>query len=151
MPLIIKSNNSSITINAGNNDTIKRIKEKIQEKEDIPPELQRLIFSNTILEDNKTLNDYNIKGEETIELKTLIQIFVKTLTGESIVINIHPDDTVLDLKKLIEKKKPDIKTKMQRIIYEGKQLADDNKNLKEYNIQKEATLHLVLRLEGGVF
>ena len=76
------------------------------------------------------------------------QLFVKTLTGRTITLNLEDCSATIDEIKLLVQDKANVPVKEQRLVFAGKQL-EDGRTLADYNVHKESTFHLVARLHGG--
>lgn len=140
---IIKGKNVSLDVEAS--DSILNIKEKIQEKEGIPPSEQKIFFNGILLEDHKALSYYYVKKDSTLHLITLSLdlsniIFVKTVDGRTFTFMVEPSDTIKSVKEKIEEK--GIPQNVQKLFYHGKQLENNYTTIANNYIQNLSTLHL---------
>ncbi|KAJ0793673.1 putative Ubiquitin-like domain-containing protein [Helianthus annuus] len=136
-------------------DTVRSVKAKIQDKVHIRHHKQELIFNEIILCDNHTLASYNINNESTLTVMRVspgfMPIFIKTLAGKTITLEVESSDTILNVKTKIQNREgipPDQQRLVLSIGNTGKHLDQDSLTLADYDVHKESIIHLVLRLRG---
>lgn len=108
-----------------------------------------LLYKNKYISLSDLLVSFEIKNGDIIELidRKTFPIHIKTLTGKTVDINVAPFDNIEYIKSLYQDKEG-VPPDQQRLIYNGVMLKD-NKTIFDYKIEKESTLHLVLKLRGG--
>jgi ubiquitin C len=142
---------------------VRQLKKVIYHKTGIPILEQKLVYEGRELDDLCILRDYKIFDKRVIQLCSEIntndsnykyksycfgQIFVKDLIGRTLAFEVEFDQSIRKLKKKIQKE-TGIELENQRLIFAGFQL-EDNRSLRSYHIERESTLHLCLRLRGGM-
>ena len=163
-------NDRAITISSPGEKTIAALRARCAQAFGVPVESQALLAGNIRVDDKYTAQTgllrlkamlawYKIDELRLCDLRkealpavvkpwASMQMFVKTLTGKIVTLVVEPSYSIEGVKRLIQEKEgtpPD----QQRLIFAG-QLMEEGRMLFEYNVQKESTIHMVLRMRGGM-
>ena len=172
---VVTAEGIDVTVDLKETATVQDLKEKLShmielkpnEKGQFPVSDQFLFFNGSVLENEDRLSKYTGIQDGAIQFAIKIpknydpyrrepiykgpnpvKIFAKTLTQKTIDIFIDVATKSVEDVKLMIQEQEGIPPDQQRLIYAGRQL-EDGRILSEYNIEKESTLHLILRLRGG--
>lgn len=131
-----------------NSDSIDNVKAKIEDVVGVPRDKQTLIFEGELLEGGRTLADYQIRMDSTLDLRDgNMKIYVKTLTGKVFPLYVESSKTIYDVMEKISVVEG-IPSYMPRLFFNDQQL-ERGRTLASYNVPEESTLFMVLRLTGG--
>ena len=137
----LSKNNKVHTFTVDLDQPIQTLKKQIETKVGTPIKQQRLFFKKNLLNDDKpTYRSLGIQHKDTLELHPM-QIHVKTPQGKTVTLNVHPNDTIQDIKKQVEDKE-NIPVADQRLEFNGKELKNPKSSLNDNNICHGDTLNL---------
>ena len=143
-----QTENTVITVDVGQGETIKNVKQKIMEEVGIPAEQQQLVYKYQTLNDDNTVDYYNIKKESTLNLNLRqrsdgMRIFANTPTGRTVILlKVMPQDTIQTVKRKIMDE-VGIPIDKHQLTLNEKNLDDDN-TLNYYNIQRDSILKMTI-------
>ena len=132
-------------LNVGLNETILEMKQHVAMEEGLAVEEQEMIYAGRILEDDRRLSDYNIHNEALIRVclrSKGMQIYVATFQGRRIQLDVEPQDTISNLKEIIQDKEKLKKDKVSLFYLSQEQELEDEKTLVDYKISHNAFLTL---------
>ena len=139
-------NGKKISLKVHPSDTVESLKVKIHDKEGIPPDQQRLMFSDKLLQDGRTLSEHNIQKDFTVSLilNAHMNIFVKGFTGKTMIIPVQQFDTIKSIKAKIQDR-ISLPTDDFRLIF-GTRTLEDQHTLVDHGVNNYSTAFLVGRL-----
>jgi ubiquitin C len=143
---VISLAGKTLALDVSYTDTIGDLKLQIQDRESIPPYLQRLIFAGRQLRDDRTLNDYNIHKDSALHLKLRLNggfyMLLRLPSGKTTYLNPRPDDTIHDLKLKIQGQEG-VSAREQILIVNDTELRDSAK-FRSYKLGPDSVVSLVL-------
>jgi ubiquitin len=156
-PILIKTPTGAIFIlHVEASDTIDRVKSKIQGKEGILKDQQRLSFNGQQLEDSLTIWDYRMRKYSTLRLDQrgyMWPILIKPLTGKIFTLHVEAYDTIDDVKSMIQNREG-IMPDQQRLFFRGGKELEDGYTLSSYEVERYCPIYLVVHhstLGGQIF
>ncbi|XP_020150625.1 polyubiquitin-like [Aegilops tauschii subsp. strangulata] len=145
-----------LSLDVRTTDTVGHVKTNIHRELGVPPPRQRLVLDGKVLQDGRTLASYGVgaagkAGSSCCRLhlavrRELMEIFVKVPSGRTLIITVEGSDTVGSVMEKVRQKEG-VPLDPQRVVYAEKQL-EHGRTLAEYNVMKESTLCVILRLGG---
>ncbi|KAM3207475.1 hypothetical protein ACQJBY_062617 [Aegilops geniculata] len=140
-------------------DTVGHVKKNIHRELGVSPARQRLVLDGKVLQDGRTLASYGVgaagkAGSSSCRLHLAVrrwgpgwmEIFVQVPSGRTLSVMVERSDTVGSVMEKVREKEG-VPLDRHRVVYAGKQL-EDGRTLAEYNVMKESTLCVILRLGG---
>ena len=141
--IVIKTfSGDSFRVQVTPDDTVETVKVKIQERQRISPESQKIKYAGRELENHTRLGDLNIHTSTTFYLEVIQppKIFVKPLMGEAMALDFDPNITVAEVKGGIQERLG-ISSNQISLLFGGKEL-DDEQVLSSYGIQDKSTIYM---------
>ena len=142
----------TLTLDVGEGDSVQAVKSLIREREGIPICEQKLFFEGKQLQHGR-LEECGVRNGSTLELSLSLpggrqmEIYIRTVKGLTIIVEVDGDATILELKKKIQEQKG-YSVDHQKLIFCGMEL-EDCQTVSDYNIQRATTLHLVVGQPQG--
>lgn len=149
--LTVRFNGKTRSIDVKPFNNIESIKRKIQNKQNILVDHQFLSFAGKELENDKTLGDYNIKSNDTIDLQCITHIvIIMSATGKTNGLDVKPYNTVKEIKQIMEEKEG-IPLTQQKLYYAGCELKNDQSVSEcHFNDDTYSEVHLVCRSQSPI-
>jgi len=138
-----------LTFDVDKQQTIANIKKLIEDKEGVSPNDQRLLFHGDHLNDDFTLSMHNVSERSTLQLVQRLTLFIFCLDNRRISIVVDDDETIGNLKDKIHHREG-VRPDEQILTFGGRTLSEDELTVCDYGMKNGSTVHLVLRLPGGM-